>query len=232
MALISCPECNQNISDAASTCIHCGYPISEYVEKRAFEIEVKRLKANVVPIKFKCPEPRTKVCLRCGEPRFLSKSGIEHGCNCRIGNTQVPCVEVDYPERQVATLKLAAEKYIIEHCIIPCGIGDIESEEYKQYIKKTYDAIKDCNTIPRSEPIRAWAPEEKYFGEQESAIPIYISSAPLPEKKNEPTCPICKSTNLSKISSVKKAAKISVFGIFGAGDVGKTWKCNNCGSRF
>ena len=47
-----------------------------------------------------------------------------------------------------------------------------------------------------------------------------------------PKCPICQSTNLSKISTIKKATKIGLFGIFGAGDVGKTYKCNNCGSKF
>lgn len=25
---------------------------------------------------------------------------------------------------------------------------------------------------------------------------------------------------------------IGLFGIFGAGDLGKTWKCNNCGSKW
>ena len=49
---------------------------------------------------------------------------------------------------------------------------------------------------------------------------------------NSPKCPICNSTNLSKISTAKKATKVGLFGIFGAGDIGKTWKCNNCGSRF
>lgn len=52
------------------------------------------------------------------------------------------------------------------------------------------------------------------------------------KQTNVPKCPICQSTNLSKISTVKKVTKIGLFGIFGAGDVGKTWKCNNCGSRF
>lgn len=28
MALISCPECSGNVSDAAPTCPHCGTPIS------------------------------------------------------------------------------------------------------------------------------------------------------------------------------------------------------------
>ena len=29
MALIICPECGKEISDKASTCIHCGFPLSE-----------------------------------------------------------------------------------------------------------------------------------------------------------------------------------------------------------
>lgn len=49
---------------------------------------------------------------------------------------------------------------------------------------------------------------------------------------NKPKCPICGSTNLSKITTTKKVAKIAMFGIFGMGDNGKTWKCNNCGSKF
>ena len=51
-------------------------------------------------------------------------------------------------------------------------------------------------------------------------------------ESNIPKCPTCGSTNLSKISGMKKAAKVGFFGIFGAGDLGKTWKCNNCGSKF
>lgn len=61
---------------------------------------------------------------------------------------------------------------------------------------------------------------------------ITHNNAVAQEWLNKPHCPICNSTNLSKISTVKKATKIGVFGIFGAGDVGKTYKCNNCGSRF
>lgn len=49
---------------------------------------------------------------------------------------------------------------------------------------------------------------------------------------NIPKCPTCNSKNLSKISTTKKVAKIAAFGIFGMGDNGKTWKCNNCGSKF
>ncbi|CDA73713.1 putative uncharacterized protein [Ruminococcus sp. CAG:579] len=47
-----------------------------------------------------------------------------------------------------------------------------------------------------------------------------------------PKCPICGSTDLTQISTVKKAAKVATFGIYGAGDIGKTWRCNNCKSKF
>lgn len=59
----------------------------------------------------------------------------------------------------------------------------------------------------------------------------YFNEKPK-QSANVPKCPICNSTNLSKISNLKKAGKIGLFGIFGAGDIGKTYKCNNCGSRF
>lgn len=52
------------------------------------------------------------------------------------------------------------------------------------------------------------------------------------QQQNIPHCPICGSAKLSKISGAKKAIKIGLFGIFGAGDLGKTWKCENCGSKF
>ena len=31
MALIKCPECGKDISDKAKACIHCGFPIDEYI---------------------------------------------------------------------------------------------------------------------------------------------------------------------------------------------------------
>lgn len=43
MALIKCPECGKEISDKASTCINCGYPISEYVAELKREEEQKRI---------------------------------------------------------------------------------------------------------------------------------------------------------------------------------------------
>lgn len=43
MALIKCPECGKEISDKASVCVNCGYPVSEYVEELKIEEERKRV---------------------------------------------------------------------------------------------------------------------------------------------------------------------------------------------
>lgn len=85
-----------------------------------------------------------------------------------------------------------------------------------------------------------WSELKNQYGTKETnpAIPdltpqqIAAANAQAQEWLNKPKCPICGSTNLSKLSNVGKAAKIGLFGIFGAGDLGKTWKCNNCGSKF
>ncbi len=65
-----------------------------------------------------------------------------------------------------------------------------------------------------------------------------VSYSPSPnihessKTKDVPKCPICGSTDLTQISTVKKAAKVATFGLYGAGDIGKTWRCNNCKSKF
>ncbi len=35
MALIKCPECAQMVSDQANACVHCGYPIANYIQQMA-----------------------------------------------------------------------------------------------------------------------------------------------------------------------------------------------------
>lgn len=48
-----------------------------------------------------------------------------------------------------------------------------------------------------------------------------------------PKCPICGSTNVNKITVGSRAVKTAVFGVAGAvDDSGKTYKCENCGSKF
>ena len=51
-------------------------------------------------------------------------------------------------------------------------------------------------------------------------------------KSYDAKCPICGSTNLKKISAANKVGSVALFGLLAAGHVSKTWKCENCGSKF
>lgn len=50
--------------------------------------------------------------------------------------------------------------------------------------------------------------------------------------QNIPKCPICGSTNIHKISGANKVASALTFGVFAVGHVSKTYKCDNCKSKF
>ena len=58
-------------------------------------------------------------------------------------------------------------------------------------------------------------------------------SNPSSARSNVPKCPVCGSTSLKKISLTTRAVKTAAFGTIGAiDDAGKTYKCDNCGSKF
>ncbi len=38
MALIDCPECTHEVSDRAAACPHCGFPISDEIERALAEV--------------------------------------------------------------------------------------------------------------------------------------------------------------------------------------------------
>lgn len=70
MALIQCPECNQEISDKAQKCIHCGHVLQEVEEQPAIQ------DSSVIKCK-ECGEQladeTVKTCPRCGCPVELSE---------------------------------------------------------------------------------------------------------------------------------------------------------------
>lgn len=64
MALIKCPECGKEISDKASVCVNCGYPISEYVE----ELKRKEEQERIEQLRKQQEEEKKKYkrCKYCG----------------------------------------------------------------------------------------------------------------------------------------------------------------------
>lgn len=101
-------------------------------------------------------------------------------------------------------------------------------------IKLTNCQINDAKAIWVDLKCDYGTPETNPLLEPSDLSPAEIArvNREAQEALNKPKCPICGSMNLTKISTVGKVAKVGFFGIFGAGDIGKTWKCNNCGSKF
>ena len=239
MALIKCPECDNDVSTKATSCPKCGFPLEEYIKEKEYAEEIARLTSKIKPCEFTIPHRRVKVCLKCGKPFFYvanrnSPKFETPFCSCELHGIKYPGTEVDYPMKQAAVHGLEAALYIHEYCVKPMNIGDKDSLEYQNREQALYARIKECEEIDKQSGQNNWEiipepPDPKYFGDYEAKP---IRSTPTPPKPNTPTCPICQSTNLTKISTAKKAGKIALFGIFGAGDVGKTYKCNKCGSKF
>ena len=105
-----------------------------------------------------------------------------------------------------------------------CNEELIDNEVYKKW-----------NDNKRNEYMKKYKPMYKTEPSSVTVNKLSVSiqhEQDITQQQNTPKCPICQSTNLSKITTVQKAGKIALFGIFGMGDNGKTWKCNNCGSKF
>ena len=62
MALIKCPECGKEISDKATTCPNCGYPIQPENNTKREEIENSFVRVEDVPITVDVsPKPKKKI---------------------------------------------------------------------------------------------------------------------------------------------------------------------------
>ena len=124
---------------------------------------------------------------------------------------------------------------IITICYISIIVGYIYyqkknsklSDDFVPSNKTKEEILDEYAAIHKTKEMR-----EKEYEQRLEQARIYQVNAQAQENANKPKCPICNSTNLSKLSNVGKVAKVGLFGIFGAGDLGKTWKCNNCGSKF
>lgn len=104
----------------------------------------------------------------------------------------------------------------------------INTDDINGAVKYVEDYFQ-CEKKIAIEAVKMWQEE---LGEQLSTQQKAHNQAVAKELLNKPKCPICGSKNLSKIKTIEKVMKIAAFGIYGMGDNGKTYKCNNCGSKF
>lgn len=74
MALIQCPECNREVSDKAEVCIHCGYPIKEYINKDKYEIAMKQECPDCNAVDWEMHKSSGRIfCNKCHKNIILDK---------------------------------------------------------------------------------------------------------------------------------------------------------------
>ena len=131
MALINCPECNKEISDKATSCPNCGYPVEKKINKN--------LNSSVLDL-----------CPKCG--KFYSSK--EHFCpDC--GTKMIDChlTEEDYSEMVIDSLRRKQwrqqmrEKYVV-------GSPEFDAVLYNKRLQEEKAEADYYASIPRrpSEP--------------------------------------------------------------------------------
>lgn len=67
MAIIKCPECGNNVSDKASVCIHCGFPLSMYMKDNEIKEEIVISDEQLEEIYIDCNKKRIQMIQKVSE---------------------------------------------------------------------------------------------------------------------------------------------------------------------
>ena len=159
------------------------------------------------------------ICPNCKSKNFYVGRQKNPCVRCGTIIESDKCETITVVKEPFTECPLCGAKY--DHPVTKCTA---KNKKWKSICGFDYRAIDDAEEIAKMN-------EEKERKQKELST-RQLQQQLQPQPQNIPRCPICQSSDLSKISTVKKATKIGLFGIFGAGDMGKTWKCNNCGSKF
>lgn len=155
--------------------------------------------------------------------RLIGKGSPEMCPNCNIKIAELPIEIVD--------------KYDCFNGLNIFSTDWIESRE--QYINDYVSQFPEFNKeLYKKELSRLKESAERHFQYEEVQKEKYMAkinkeAQKILDKNCILKCPICGSTNINKISVGSRAVKTAVFGVVGAiDDAGKTYKCDNCGSKF
>lgn len=221
----------------------------------------KRLQGNVCPncgIPWKsapsCPNckysPKIVACHKCAtikacisisEKRKLltNPEAVDsaESCECNVCYAELNMTNEEYDKIKWDNLKVETW-WPAKWKASACTLSDFVAARYafenyfdKSQLDTSLSKYKSnyANMFPESEEsieyFRSVGGIENYYFPQNTGN---VATRP----KHVPKCPICGSENLTRLTTMKKAAKIALVGIYGLGDCGKTWKCNNCGSKF
>lgn len=189
-----------------------------------------------------CPKCATiKACISISEKRKLltNPEAVDsaESCECNVCYAELNMTNEEYDKIKWDNLKVETW-WPAKWKASACTLSDFVAARYafenyfdKSQLDSSLSKYKSnyANMFPESEEsieyFRSVGGIENFYFPQNTGN---VATRP----KHVPKCPICGSENLTRLTTMKKAAKIALVGIYGLGDCGKTWKCNNCGSKF
>ena len=212
-----CPQCKRAWIPG-SRCPYCGYSPKIIACPKCAEI-VKLSIAERRRIMSDPQKAKTTFLCSCNAPYIELDMTYDEYNKIYYSNYKT---ESWWPDRWIASAHILAEyatnRPIFENLFDKSQL-DMDSDAYKFHYALMYPESEES-----IERYKQYGGIENYYFPQN---PDATSRA-----KHVPKCPICGSENLTRLTTMKKAAKIALVGIYGLEDCGKTWKCNNCGSKF
>lgn len=212
-----CPQCKRAWIPG-SRCPYCGYSPKIIACPKCAEI-VKPSIAERRRIMSDSQKAKTTFLCSCNAPYIELDMTYDEYNKIYYSNYKT---ESWWPDRWIASAHILAEyatnRPIFENLFDKSQL-DMDSDAYKFHYALMYPESEES-----IERYKQYGGIENYYFPQN---PDATSRA-----KHVPKCPICGSENLTRLTTMKKAAKIALVGIYGLEDCGKTWKCNNCGSKF
>lgn len=212
-----CPQCKRAWIPG-SRCPYCGYSPKIIACPKCAEI-VKPSIAERRRIMSDPQKAKTTFLCSCNAPYIELDMTYDEYNKIYYSNYKT---ESWWPDRWIASAHILAEyatnRPIFENLFDKSQL-DMDSDAYKFHYALMYPESEES-----IERYKQYGGIENYYFPQN---PDATSRA-----KHVPKCPICGSENLTRLTTMKKAAKIALVGIYELEDCGKTWKCNNCGSKF
>lgn len=213
MALIICPECGKEISNKASVCIHCGYPLDDACGLETAKKESEE-NNNISDAKV-----------------IFEVSGVEH--TIYLNRKQVKISILDSSHNYLYDRALVNEIMLCDvemSTIGTCVVNSIEETDFGYILFLWWQ-----NGIPYDKASLVTSVSEKEFAvlrkQHERAIQDALHSKQVlqsreKEEVNLVRCPKCKST---AIATINRGYSL-LGGWFGSGEPINV--CQKCGYRF
>lgn len=203
MALIVCNECGGMVSDKATTCPHCGFPLQE--QAHLYQNSDKSLifcpwcGVHGTKAWWRYLGSRVGECMYCGH-----YDGCGHTTETK--GEIISLAQQEDPATKDARNPDSINDWIVRHYLI----GTEQFSEAKYLTRLARQQRENVN-------------EDNIEEIKDAQFAAYQASIPK--------CPHCQSTSISKISALSRSVSVGLFGL-ASSKIGKTMQCNRCGYKW